>query len=113
MPKSFNWNAFESDLSTLVGRYVHRTDAARIRRQLTEYQTLQETACNVELTPRQRTREATIERQLTTFFGDRLDTFNGDPRGATVKLRPLTTGERLHYFEMDWGGYLVFTAYRK
>jgi hypothetical protein len=108
----FNWTAFRTDLETLTGHAVSERDARLVRHRLAAYQTIQEAACNGELTSRQKAVEANLERNLKAFFGPRLDHFNGDPRGACVKLTPLDTwaGPRLTYFAEDWGNDLVFVG---
>lgn len=53
------------------------------------YQRLQETACNRELTRREKTREANLERRIAEeckAIGLGV-TFSGDPRGFVVKLQ--------------------------
>lgn len=53
------------------------------------YQRIQETACNRELTPREKAREKSLERRLTEEAKARGlgITFSGDPRGFVVKLQ--------------------------
>ena len=111
----FNYLALASDLSILVGRFVSIDDARAVKRDIARHHSLAEAACNGELTPRQVSAEAGVEGRLRAFFGSRLARFEGDPRGATVKLVSRTVGEActdgpLAYFSNDWGGNLIFTG---
>jgi hypothetical protein len=111
----FNLTAFRYDLEIISGRCVTMDDARAVRRDLQRHQTLAECACNGELSPRQQANARGVEDRLRAFFGPALAAFNGDPRGATVKLQKQTAFAygRLHYFERDWGGQLIFTEYRR
>lgn len=108
----FNYSALAQDLSILVGRKVGAGEAIAVKRDMQRHQSLMEAACNGDLTPRQQACEYHVEKRLRAFFGERLRAFNGDPRGATIKLydpRVVT----FTYFSRDWGGDLIFTGYRR
>lgn len=119
----FNYRALAQDLTVLMGRPVTEQEARAVKRDIVRHQSLQEAAYNHTLTDRQQANENGVKKRLRAFFGPVLDSFNGDPRGATVKLIDPRDGEQptfknhpgansFAYFSRDWGGHLIFTGYR-
>lgn len=75
----FNWTTDSDEFKYLV----------RIAK---EYNSIQEKACNGELTARQTSREGNIEKEVTRIahkYGMAVQ-FSGDPRGYCVKLHAPT-----------------------
>jgi hypothetical protein len=120
----FNWYAFRCDLREITGAkdLPSEATARAIRRDIARHHTLQEHNCNgfatyddrEDVAARQRSeaRERGVERRLRAFFGD-LVTFEGDPRGGTVKIDAagrLDRGARYTYFGRDLGGNLIYVG---
>jgi hypothetical protein len=110
----FIWYEFRRDLGAIVGREVSEDEARSVRRWLVGHNTIQERWCSEEMADDRRkrveAREKSIEADLAAFFGPQLASFNGDPRGATVKLMKPATEHRFTYFGSDWGGNFIFTG---
>jgi hypothetical protein len=125
----FDWFAYRMDLARIAGRSgiadVTEECARAVRRRIARHNRIQENRCNRELTERESAEEIGVETRLRDFFGADYVSFEGDPRGQTVKLRAWEAGNprfdahvaewgltdaRLTYFSHDWGRNLIYTG---
>lgn len=87
----------EEFITTMIAEGLTLPEARLILRHAATLQRLAVTACNVELTPRQKKQEARAQAGIGAICQASLEhtieragivpNFSGDPRGAVVKLR--------------------------